>query len=146
MTAQLQLAAANGTLPLAAVFVDLDEFKQINDTLGHDAGDHVLATTARRLVALAGHDSVARIGGDEFVVLHRLGGSDGLDHLVRQLGHAVALPIQVGSRQARIGASLGTAVARTHPELDDLVRRADSELYRVKHTRRRDPMPSLLGS
>ena len=146
LTAQLQLAAANGTLPLAAVFVDLDEFKQINDTLGHDAGDHVLATTARRLVALAGHDSVARIGGDEFVVLHRLGGSDGLDHLVRQLGHAVALPIQVGSRQARIGASLGTAVARTHPELDDLVRRADSELYRVKHTRRRDPMPSLLGS
>lgn len=97
--------------PIAVMFLDLDGFKQVNDGLGHDAGDEVLKTVAHRLLALLRTaDTVARLGGDEFVVLldnpeHR----EAVAHIAERIVTSVNLPIQIGNKPAHVGCSIGIA-------------------------------------
>jgi diguanylate cyclase (GGDEF)-like protein len=120
---------------MALLYVDLDGFKPVNDTLGHDAGDAVLRETAKRLQAVVrAGDTVARVGGDEFVVL-QLGGTQpaGATRLAEAILAALELPVCVDGRDIKIGASIGVALAT--PEVAtprDLIRRADAALYAAK--------------
>jgi diguanylate cyclase (GGDEF)-like protein/PAS domain S-box-containing protein len=120
---------------LAVLFVDLDHFKEINDSFGHDAGDHVLAEIGRRLVLLARHaDSVARLGGDEFVVLCRdLGEDDDVARIVERIVCGLRAPYLEGGRDLSITASVGIVVtADPLAEPERLVRDADAAMYQAK--------------
>ncbi len=115
------------------VFIDLDGFKEVNDTLGHPVGDAVLRTVADRLRGLAPPGAtVARAGGDEFVVLLP-GPAEAAEHLAESLCRAVALPIAQREHLIHLGASAGIAC---HPvdaqERDELLRRADVAMYAAK--------------
>ena len=120
---------------VAVLFVDLDNFKEINDSYGHNAGDLVLAEVARRLSALARRtDTVARLGGDEFVVLCGdldLHATAGL--LADRILQAVAVPFAEAGRDLSVTCSVGIAVtseAATEP--DRLLREADAAMYEAK--------------
>ncbi len=118
---------------VAALHVDLDRFKQINDTMGHAVGDHVLKVVADILRAnLRSEDVVARIGGDEFVVLVRChANSDHPEKLAERLIAAASEPVTFEGRPCRFGASIG--IART-PLIDEeeLLTSSDVALYRAK--------------
>ncbi|MBU2669608.1 GGDEF domain-containing protein [Actinoplanes bogorensis] len=111
--------------PVAVALLDLDGFKQVNDTLGHDAGDQLLITVSRRLSDCARDgDTVARLGGDEFVVI--LPGPDA-DEVVGRMMAALSEPIEVAGHPLAIGASFGIAHGT-----GDLLRRADIAMYAAK--------------
>ncbi|HWG11643.1 MAG TPA: EAL domain-containing protein [Streptosporangiaceae bacterium] len=120
---------------VAVLFVDLDNFKEVNDSYGHDAGDLVLVEVARRLSALARRtDTVARLGGDEFVVLcgdldpHATAGLLG-DRIIR----SVAMPYTDGGRDLSVTCSVGIGTAsETDAEPDRLMREADAAMYEAK--------------
>jgi len=116
---------------VAVVFLDLDDFNTINDSLGHPAGDELLAAFARRLAASVRiGDTAARYGGDEFAVLvEDIGGEDVADAAHRIL-EALEEPFVVGSREVFISACIGIAVG--HEAADELLRNADLALYRAK--------------
>ncbi len=122
---------------VAVHFVDLDNFKPVNDRYGHAAGDEVLRQVSLRLKsALAGGGLAARIGGDEFVVLQPVTGSaEAASHYAARLSDLVTQPYRVGEQMIEIGASLGYAVssaaART---LEQLLAQADTALYGVKRS------------
>ena len=99
---------------MAVLFIDLDGFKQVNDTLGHAAGDQMLVQVAARMQGvLRQTDFVARLGGDEFVVLLvDLGRDDAVETVVEKLLKAVATPYRVDKRETRISASIGVAMQR----------------------------------
>ena len=117
------------------LFVDIDRFKLINDSLGHAAGDAVLTRTAQRLLdAVRAGDTVARFGGDEFVVLcEELTGEAEAVRMAERLAAATAEPLIVEGTELVISVSVGIALA-TATELggDDLLRNADTALYRAK--------------
>lgn len=123
---------------VALLFVDLDRFKPVNDTYGHYAGDQVLQTVARRLVACVREDDVvARLGGDEFVVLlQNLGSDSPVERVVQGLLASVEIPIDVGGKDVTVGCSIGMA---TYPEqaqtAEALMQRADEAMYVVKGQR-----------
>ncbi len=121
---------------LAVLFVDLDRFKEINDGMGHPVGDRVLRTVAQRLRAAAPDaQCIARWGGDEFVVI-QLGAAARPDRLIEggnQLVAALSEPIDIGSGQVRIGASIGVAVFPDHADdADALIKQADVAVYEAK--------------
>jgi diguanylate cyclase (GGDEF)-like protein len=117
---------------LALLFLDLDRFKAVNDTLGHAAGDALLKQVAERLVATAGPTNlVARLGGDEFVVLCRGLARPGLGALVEQLRLAIEAPFQIAEQPCHISVSIGIACADDLEGLD-LVRAADMAMYAAK--------------
>ncbi len=131
----LARAGRDGGL-VALFFLDLDRFKQVNDTLGHDAGDMLLKQAAERITAvLRPSDTVARIGGDEFVVLAEEVEDE--QHAI-DIGQRVAdaidsAPFELDDRAFEITASIGIAIARgqdAHPE--SLLRDADAAMYRAK--------------
>ncbi|MEV6636771.1 bifunctional diguanylate cyclase/phosphodiesterase [Actinoplanes sp. NPDC051470] len=129
---RLDQALSSGR-PAAIVYLDLDDFKMINDSLGHDAGDIVLRTVGDRLAACStAEDTVARLGGDEFAVL--TGRVDGLEAQAERLLYALREPFEVGSRMVRVSASVGIAVAAgpegTRPE--DLRKNVDLAMYAAK--------------
>ncbi len=119
---------------LAVLLLDLDAFKTVNDTLGHQVGDQLLALVAERLrTAVRPSDTVARLGGDEFVVLVE-DASDPADALAatqRLLG-ALAAPISVASRDIQVRVSVGIAVGGPGAQPGDLVRDADVAMYQAK--------------
>lgn len=117
-----------------ALFIDLDGFKQVNDSLGHLAGDEVLAVCAARLNGeTRDEDCVARLGGDEFfVVVDSMTESEVTD-LSERIIAAISQPIVVASAITRVSASIGIAtVAGDEFDLDDLMNRADAALYEAK--------------
>jgi diguanylate cyclase (GGDEF)-like protein len=120
---------------VALVFVDLDNFKVINDSLGHSAGDAVLRTVARRLrSAVREADTVARLGGDEFVVL--LNGIESAQDVVRVVGQLQATlrrPLDIDGRELSAHASLGVALyPQDGVDAETLLRHADTAMYRAK--------------
>ena len=124
-------------LPLALLALDLDRFKHVNDTLGHEAGDDLLRQVARRLTGIVGDKgTVARLGGDSFIVLFpgRTSDSD-LSDLARRIVAGIADPFHLVADTASIGVSVGIATAFTD-EREDLVSRADFALYDAKESGR----------
>ena len=124
---------------LAVLFVDLDHFKAINDSFGHDAGDQVLAEVGRRLSQLSRHvDTVARLGGDEFVVLcAALRGDDDVGLIADRIVRGIRVPYIEGKRDLSVTCSVGIAVTSdplTEPE--QLIRDADGAMYEAKETGR----------
>lgn len=136
------LRASLRTGPLGLMFLDLDLFKQINDTHGHAAGDLVLKTVADRLSGVARRDDlVARLGGDEFaIVLPRLVDRGVLHRLARELGDAVAEPIDIGGPVVRVGVAIGSVLAPDDAtDADRLLAAADAAMYGAKRRRRDAP-------
>jgi diguanylate cyclase (GGDEF)-like protein len=119
----------------AVLFLDVDRFKRINDSLGHVAGDRLLVMVARRLeLSLRPGDTVARLGGDEFTVLlddiHSL--SDAT-HVADRIQEALKQPFQLGEHEVVTSASIGIALSATgYEKPEDMVRDADTAMYRAK--------------
>ena len=120
---------------VAVLFLDLDNFKDINDTLGHAAGDQLLAAVGARLAsAIRQEDSVGRLGGDEFVVLAEGASLDaGVDVVADRILDVMATPFQIAGSEAplTVTASIGIAEGRRETP-DDLLRDADIALYQAK--------------
>jgi diguanylate cyclase (GGDEF)-like protein len=127
--------AQRHTKPLAVLFIDLDRFKIINDTLGHDAGDRVLRQVARRFgECLRESDTVARLGGDEFVVLiEELPDPVHVTAIAQKILAAVAAPFVLEAQEFQITASIGIS---TYPDdsvdMQNLLKNADIAMYRAK--------------
>jgi len=120
---------------LAVFFIDLDNFKDINDSFGHDAGDRVLAEIGRRITRVARRsDTVARLGGDEFVILcGSLHASDDARLLADRIVQAIGAPIEADGEIFHVRASLGIAIASDGlVEADEIVREADMAMYAAK--------------
>ena len=118
----------------AVLFMDLDRFKVINDTLGHEVGDQLLVETAKRLKSCrrAG-DFVARLGGDEFViVLNRLRKPEVAEQVARRLQKAVQAPLELAGNPFSPSASIGIAIADGRSSADQLLRNADIAMYEAK--------------
>jgi diguanylate cyclase (GGDEF)-like protein/PAS domain S-box-containing protein len=120
--------------PVAVLFLDLDDFKTINDSLGHSSGDELLRAVATRIADVARiTDTAARLGGDEFAVLLELADDKKNAELVaRRLLEGLAPPIVVGERELRVGASIGVAVSNGALTVDEILRNADTAMYAAK--------------
>jgi diguanylate cyclase (GGDEF)-like protein len=118
----------------ALLFVDLDQFKQVNDTLGHPCGDQLLCAVADRLRAmLRPEDFVARFGGDEFVVFQQnIRSNDEAAHLARRIVDHLSERYQIDNHLVEIGASVGIAITSPDISADTLLKNADMALYRAK--------------
>ncbi|MEO8543096.1 MAG: EAL domain-containing protein [Burkholderiaceae bacterium] len=120
---------------MAILFVDLDHFKEVNDTLGHDAGDQLLVEAARRIRACVREsDTVSRMGGDEFtLVLSKLDDDGQLDRILAAVLSAMAALFQVGNEQVFISASIGiTMYPGDGSDVEALFKNADQALYAAK--------------
>jgi diguanylate cyclase (GGDEF)-like protein len=128
-------AERNESYQFAVLFLDLDRFKVINDSLGHTAGDQLLVEIARRLEAtIRPGDTVSRLGGDEFsVLLDDLGGVDEAERVAERLQVELALPFNVGGHEEFTSVSIGIAMSAAVYQLpDDILRDADTAMYRAK--------------
>jgi diguanylate cyclase (GGDEF)-like protein/PAS domain S-box-containing protein len=121
--------------PIGVLFLDLDRFKLINDSLGHDVGDHLLIEVAERLrTCLRPEDAVSRFGGDEFaVLLEDVTGLDDVTQVADRVLDELRLPFAVGGREIFLTTSIGIVVRDDgHAEPGDLLREADQAMYRAK--------------
>ncbi|MCK9531974.1 MAG: sensor domain-containing diguanylate cyclase [Gammaproteobacteria bacterium] len=121
--------------PFALLYLDLDDFKPVNDVYGHKAGDRVLVETGRRIRRhLRRVDTVARIGGDEFmVILDDTSGPFEAEVVARKLIDALQAPIAIGAHTVRVGVSIGASFyPRSGFTSDELIRRADQAMYDAK--------------
>jgi diguanylate cyclase (GGDEF)-like protein len=119
----------------AVIYVDLDNFKPINDTYGHEAGDTVLKTAGERLLAsLRPSDTAARLGGDEFAVLLVDIPAEHISVVANRIVGNITKPLEFDGREFEVGASLGVAFADSGTlDADSLVRNADVAMYVAKH-------------
>ena len=127
-------------LELGLMYIDLDDFKAVNDTLGHDAGDELLRQVAGRIRArLRESDTVARVGGDEFIaMLLRIASRDDVARIAAKILDALSEPFALGApgRTATIGASIGIAIfPRDANGVDALVKAADMAMYGAKQSK-----------
>ena len=125
---------------LAVLWVDIDKFKEINDSLGHPTGDKVLCAVARQLSSLVeGRGSVARFGGDEFVLLLR-GSKEGfVQEAAQEMMRALSIPMSIDGVSLQVTGSVGAAVAPAHgTDGDTLLQHADMALYHAKANGRND--------
>jgi len=133
---RLRDAVAGGghSSPVAVLFIDLDNFKVINDSLGHETGDQVLVQIGQRLLgSLEPTQTVARFGGDEFVVLLEIDSADQAMLTARRILDTVRTPIRVNGHAAAISTSIGIALGTTvGADPGDLLRAADTALYHAK--------------
>jgi diguanylate cyclase (GGDEF)-like protein len=127
----------------AVLFIDLDLFKQVNDTLGHAAGDELLVSVASRLQAIVREgDMAARLGGDEFAVLLSPADPDGTAlGIAQRITEAIARPFMLGDRETFVRASIGIALSgQAGDSADDLIQNADVAMYRAKKGRPNTPV------
>ena len=121
--------------PFAILYVDVDEFKGVNDSLGHEVGDELLRQVANRLRAcVSGNDLVARLGGDEFAII-KAGTRDQaeLSALAEQILASLRMPVDCKGQEITTDASIGIAIAPDHGDIiDDLLKRADLAMYAAK--------------
>jgi diguanylate cyclase (GGDEF)-like protein len=120
---------------LAVLFLDLDDFKRVNDSLGHGSGDSLLVELARRVrTSVRAGDTVARFGGDEFIVLlDELSEARDADLVAAKVLDAVQAPYRLDGHEVSIAASLGVSVyPRDGTSSDELLRSADAAMYREK--------------
>ncbi|HEV8252748.1 MAG TPA: EAL domain-containing protein [Candidatus Limnocylindria bacterium] len=119
---------------VSVLFSDLDDFKTVNDSLGHDAGDQLLVAVAERLRAvMRPEDTTARFGGDEFAILLEETDQDGTRHAAERILEALRSPFEFHGRQVVMRASIGAAISTDgSTEPDDLLRQADLAMYTAK--------------
>ncbi len=125
--------------PFALMFIDLDRFKEVNDTFGHSAGDYLLKITSLRLLGcIRESDTLARLGGDEFVaILQCVELESSFDRIVHAMMDAMRQPITVDGNQACVSLSIGIAIfPRDANNLDELVENADAAMYQAKQSGR----------
>jgi diguanylate cyclase (GGDEF)-like protein len=139
LTVAGERAARHEDQPYAVVFIDLDGFKEVNDTYGHAAGDAVLVEVARRLTAVVrSADTAARLGGDEFVLLLEDLTADGIPQaVVDRVERALEVSMTFAGQTIRMHGSIGVAVSDPGMEAGSLLRLADQAMYREKERRRR---------
>ena len=125
-----------GEAPLALFICDLDGFKPVNDTLGHQAGDALLQEIARRMVAQAGsHAVVARLGGDEFgIVIPRSTEAHAAEAAQRMLV-AIGRPFEINGNPVHVGVSIGIALSANDQDFQLLMQYADAAMYEAKRSR-----------
>ena len=128
------LLATGREKDLAVLFLDLDRFKLVNDSHGHAVGDLVLVTLGHRLRDTLGADgTLARFGGDEFVaVCSSIGGHDGALEMASRMATAIKMPVRIDSMEIWLSGSVGIAIAHAGDGAEDLVRNADTAMYRAK--------------
>ncbi|HEX5539049.1 MAG TPA: EAL domain-containing protein [Methylophilaceae bacterium] len=122
-------------LPLALMFIDLDNFKEINDTLGHDKGDLLLKDAAQRLSrCVRDSDTVARMGGDEFtIIMSELDDAESVERVVQSIRDAFAVAFQLGDQQSYVTSSIGiTLFPQDATEIEELLKNADQAMYAAK--------------
>jgi diguanylate cyclase (GGDEF)-like protein len=131
---ELALAGRRATDRTCAVlYLDLDDFKSINDTMGHSVGDEILRVTAQRLNdKVRAADTVGRLGGDEFAILLDDVDSDTTSFIAEAIGIDVRRPIQLEGSALCVGCSIGFALADEYLTADDLMRNADAAMYAMK--------------
>jgi diguanylate cyclase (GGDEF)-like protein len=125
--------------PVAVLYLDLDGFKNINDRHGHSEGDLVLREIGERLLAtVRSHDTVGRVGGDEFVLIinphHDTTRPNVITELAERVRVAVAQPIRSGDLRHHVTTSIGIALASHNCLVEDVLRAADAAMYQAKHT------------
>ena len=128
--------AQRNKMMMAVMFIDLDGFKDVNDTLGHDAGDYVLKQVADRLLAcVRASDTVARVGGDEFLIIaNGIHVPKNAEQIAKKLINSVSQPINFHGGQAVVGASIGIAFCpNDSQDMDHLIKQADEAMYRTKN-------------
>ena len=127
--------ATTSSSRVAMMIIDLNGFKVVNDTLGHQVGDQLICEVARRFeAAAAAHVTVGRLGGDEFAVLVEPVEGDGLD-VARAMTATFEEPIQIGQERLQLSGSIGVAIAPDHANaVGDLLKRADIAMYAAKNS------------
>ena len=121
--------------PMGLLLLDLDRFKSVNDTMGHDAGDQLLKAVADRLRECVREvDTVARMGGDEFtIILEALSHEDDITTVAQRITKSLTEPFPLENQRVSIGVSIGiTVYPLDDHEIDDLLRHADAAMYRAK--------------
>lgn len=120
--------------PFAVLLLDMDDFKSVNDTLGHAAGDEFLQCVAQRLQGAAGsRDLVARLGGDEFVVYLPGVGSSAAAEVANRMIESISQPYAIAGTQISRSCSIGVAVRESGEDMSAVLRKADRAAYRAKH-------------
>ncbi len=134
LTAAVETAREGRGPPFAVLFLDLDRFKLVNDSIGHAAGDELLVEVARRITAtVRSDDIVARLGGDEFAILAAYRDDDGIDELTDRLLASLGRPLWLAGRELFPSASVGVAIWRPrYRSGEELLRDADAAMYRAK--------------
>jgi len=125
----------------ALLFIDLDGFKSVNDTLGHDAGDELLIKVSERLLACVREsDTVARLGGDEFtVILSTITSSDNAETVAQQIIKKLSIPFTIQEHEAQIGASIGISMyPDSAVDTEILLKKADDAMYLAKKQGKND--------
>ena len=119
---------------IAALFLDLDKFKQVNDERGHDVGDRLLAQVGRRISEIIREDdAVARYGGDEFVAICAVPDEETAVTIAERVREAIAQPYEGILSDAPVKASVGVAIAKAPVSVEQLIRAADVAMYEAKN-------------
>jgi diguanylate cyclase (GGDEF)-like protein len=125
----------------ALMFIDLDGFKSVNDTLGHDAGDELLIKTAKRLLSCVREsDTVARMGGDEFtIILQSISTSENVELVAQKIINNLSDPFKLKENNAQIGASIGISLFPDNgDDMETLLKKADEAMYEAKKAGKND--------
>lgn len=119
--------------PVAVLLIDLDDFKEVNDTLGHEVGDLLLIAVTERLQdCIKPHDTIARLGGDEFVIVLHNAGPEAAEQTAARLVQSLHHPVRAGVHELPVRASIGIADAIIGEDASALLRRADIAMYAAK--------------